>query len=34
MAAQAKEELLDSIDTKPQYKIDGLFGFTNAVAGL
>ena len=34
MAEQSKRELLDLLDTKPQSKIDGFFGFTNAIADL
>ena len=34
MASQAKEDILHSLDTKPQSKIDGFFGFTSAIANL
>ena len=34
MAAQAKEDIIRSLDTKPQSKINNFFGFTNAIANL
>ena len=34
MAKHAKEELLERLNTKPQSKIDGFFGYTNAIADL
>ena len=34
LAAQAKFEIMESLNTKPQSRIDGFFGFTNAIANL
>lgn len=34
LTIQAKEYFIANIDTKPQQKIDGFFGFTNAIADL
>ena len=34
LAAQAKFEILESLNTKPQTRIDGFYGFTNAIADL
>lgn len=34
MAGQAKRDYLDSINTKPQTKINGFFEFTNAITDL
>ena len=34
LAAQAKFEILESLDTKSQTRIDGFHGFTNAIADL
>ena len=34
LAAQAKFEILESLNTKPQSRIDGFYGFTNAIADL
>ena len=34
MAVQAKNDVLNSLDNKPQSKIDSFFGFTSAIADL
>ena len=34
LAEQAKRDMSEALDTKPQSKINGFFGFTNAIADL
>ena len=34
LAEQSKRDMLEALDTKPQSKINGFFGFTNAIADL